>query len=60
MDEQCAIRGDSFDNACNAVRLQKRVERVNALIDGGVYFVAKFDKQSRIAERLEHLHAFKN
>jgi hypothetical protein len=33
---------------------------MDALIDGNIYFVAEFDKQSRIAKRLEHLHGFKN
>jgi hypothetical protein len=60
VDEQCAIRGNSFNNARDAVCLQERIERVNALIDGRVYFVAELDKQSRIAERFEHLHVFKN
>ena len=60
MDEQCAIRRDSFNNAHDVDRLQERIERMDALIDGGIYFVAELDKQSRIAKRLEHLHAFKN
>ena len=54
VDEDCAIGGNGFDDGGNA--LQKRVERVDALIERGINFVAELDEDRRIAERLEHVN----